>query len=419
MLPSRGPRQLDRGSARRDRGAPLCLAARAARVLPGAERGCALAASGALVLVRASRAASPPCLFGAPRVPSPTAAAARSVAVGVFWSPARDAADRGLGGAVRAAVVFLELEARRSRLAAASSASPSSTSARATRQSSTCPTARPCHRRRRPRREPGRHGRARARAGCSAPAGARAVAARRPLSSAPRSLRRPASRARGSALGALWDTGQGEAEGAGGDTLRCSAAPRAGVPVSGRASSAERATIGGARVEVLAPCPRPNARPRRRTTTRSSSASASATAPSSSSATPSEPRRRSSLRTGRASLRADVLKVGHHGSRTSSTPAFLEAVASRMAVISCGVRNRFGHPAPDTLADARGAQRARPPDRSRRQRDRHDRRPRALVGRLRGAGPGVSFARRPRCTAGCGTARRSRGRSRRRTCLRW
>ncbi len=43
-------------------------------------------------------------------------------------------------------------------------------------------------------------------------------------------------------------------------------------------------------------------------------------------------------------LRADVLKVGHHGSRTSSSRAFLAAVKPSIATISCGVRNRFGHP---------------------------------------------------------------------------
>ena len=48
-------------------------------------------------------------------------------------------------------------------------------------------------------------------------------------------------------------------------------------------------------------------------------------------------------------LSADVLKVGHHGSRTSTSPAFLAAVAPQVAVISCGVRNRFGHPYPTTL----------------------------------------------------------------------
>lgn len=48
-------------------------------------------------------------------------------------------------------------------------------------------------------------------------------------------------------------------------------------------------------------------------------------------------------------LRADLLKVGHHGSRTSSTAEFLDAVRPELAMISSGVRNRFGHPAPITL----------------------------------------------------------------------
>ncbi len=43
-------------------------------------------------------------------------------------------------------------------------------------------------------------------------------------------------------------------------------------------------------------------------------------------------------------IRADVLKVGHHGSRTSSTPALLDAVHPRIALISCGLHNTFGHP---------------------------------------------------------------------------
>jgi competence protein ComEC len=45
-------------------------------------------------------------------------------------------------------------------------------------------------------------------------------------------------------------------------------------------------------------------------------------------------------------LRADVLIVPHHGSRTSSTPAFVDAVQPRVAVVQAAYRSRFGHPAP-------------------------------------------------------------------------
>jgi competence protein ComEC len=49
-------------------------------------------------------------------------------------------------------------------------------------------------------------------------------------------------------------------------------------------------------------------------------------------------------------LRADVLKVGHHGSSTSSTDAFLAAVEPSLAVISVGADNLYGHPSADVLA---------------------------------------------------------------------
>jgi len=51
-----------------------------------------------------------------------------------------------------------------------------------------------------------------------------------------------------------------------------------------------------------------------------------------------------------ASLRASVLLVPHHGSRTSSTPAFIDAVSARVAIVAAGYRNRFGHPRGDVLA---------------------------------------------------------------------
>ncbi|PQV64847.1 competence protein ComEC [Abditibacterium utsteinense] len=50
-----------------------------------------------------------------------------------------------------------------------------------------------------------------------------------------------------------------------------------------------------------------------------------------------------------ANLKCTVLKVAHHGSKTSTTPAFLRAAKPALALISCGRYNRFGHPNPQTL----------------------------------------------------------------------
>jgi competence protein ComEC len=59
----------------------------------------------------------------------------------------------------------------------------------------------------------------------------------------------------------------------------------------------------------------------------------------------------------RAPLRALALKVGHHGSRFSSTDEFLAATRAAVAVISVGARNPFRHPTPEALArlEAAGA----------------------------------------------------------------
>lgn len=51
-----------------------------------------------------------------------------------------------------------------------------------------------------------------------------------------------------------------------------------------------------------------------------------------------------------ARLRSDALLVPHHGSRTSSSDALLDAVAPGVAVVQAGYRNRFGHPAPQVAA---------------------------------------------------------------------
>jgi competence protein ComEC len=50
-----------------------------------------------------------------------------------------------------------------------------------------------------------------------------------------------------------------------------------------------------------------------------------------------------------APLKADVLLVPHHGSKTSSTPEFLDAVKPRIALVQAGYRNRFQHPVPEVM----------------------------------------------------------------------
>ncbi|WP_345541412.1 DNA internalization-related competence protein ComEC/Rec2 [Variovorax defluvii] len=49
-------------------------------------------------------------------------------------------------------------------------------------------------------------------------------------------------------------------------------------------------------------------------------------------------------------LKADLLLVPHHGSKTSSSPALLDAVRPRIALVQAGYRNRFGHPAAEVTA---------------------------------------------------------------------
>jgi competence protein ComEC len=54
-------------------------------------------------------------------------------------------------------------------------------------------------------------------------------------------------------------------------------------------------------------------------------------------------------------IKADVMLVPHHGSRTSSTPEFVAAVAPRWAIVTAGYRNRFGHPNAEVLQRYAGA----------------------------------------------------------------
>lgn len=55
----------------------------------------------------------------------------------------------------------------------------------------------------------------------------------------------------------------------------------------------------------------------------------------------------------RERLPATVLKVAHHGSKYATSDEFLSAVGPRLAVVSCGKGNRYGHPAPETMARLR------------------------------------------------------------------
>ena len=50
-------------------------------------------------------------------------------------------------------------------------------------------------------------------------------------------------------------------------------------------------------------------------------------------------------------IKTDVVKLGHHGSRTSSTEPFLQAIDAKHGIISCGVNNHFNHPHPEVLSN--------------------------------------------------------------------
>ncbi|MDR3710938.1 MAG: ComEC/Rec2 family competence protein [Capsulimonadaceae bacterium] len=53
---------------------------------------------------------------------------------------------------------------------------------------------------------------------------------------------------------------------------------------------------------------------------------------------------------GASGIQADILKCGHHGSDNATTGEWLDAVRPAVALISCGVHNRYGHPGRHTLA---------------------------------------------------------------------
>lgn len=149
---------------------------------------------------------------------------------------------------------------------------------------------------------------------------------------------------------ALWDTGQGEAEGAGDGYAELLARLRArGTRVRRPAELCGVEAIGGARVEVLAPCPSADGDlgPNDNSFVLRLAFGSRAFLLVGDAEHEAEQR----LLAQRAdALHADVLKVGHHGSRTSTGPAFVAAVRPSLALVSTGAQNRFGHPHRETLA---------------------------------------------------------------------
>ncbi|MBX3248545.1 MAG: DNA internalization-related competence protein ComEC/Rec2 [Myxococcales bacterium] len=150
-------------------------------------------------------------------------------------------------------------------------------------------------------------------------------------------------------VGEVWDGGQAEAElphGPAAALLR--GIRRRGIPVRGTDEVCGARTIGGAKVEVLWPCP---------------AFDAGYDANDNSFVLRLTHGRRRALFTGDAErfaegelvasahdLRADILKVPHHGSRTSSSEAFLRRVEPSVAIASQGRANRYGHPHADVVA---------------------------------------------------------------------
>ncbi|MCA9574749.1 MAG: DNA internalization-related competence protein ComEC/Rec2 [Polyangiales bacterium] len=146
----------------------------------------------------------------------------------------------------------------------------------------------------------------------------------------------------------VWDTGQGQAEHPDmpyAQLLRGLAGR--GISVRGPDSLCGSRDLGGARMELLWPCPRFDAG--HDANDNSFVMKLSYAGRSVLFVGDAEHEAEAALVAMGERIRADVLKVGHHGSRTSSTESFLTAVGPSFAVASQGRDNGFGHPHEDVV----------------------------------------------------------------------
>ena len=138
----------------------------------------------------------------------------------------------------------------------------------------------------------------------------------------------------------MWENGQAGTTGELGALM--SALRARSVPIVGAAALCGARVISGATIEVLHPCP--SADPDRGANDNSLVLRIAYGRRAVLLVGDAEHEAETTLLQNPARLAADLLKVGHHGSRTSSSAAFLAAVHPTVATVSCGVRNRFGHP---------------------------------------------------------------------------
>ncbi len=335
---------------------PICLLHAASGAAPALERGAAFVGSGALLAVLAvARGATG--LGGALPVPAPSAAESAALAVGMLAIAAAEGprARLSCGASLAAALLVLEVVAHR----AGAPRGELRVTALDVAQGDAIFIDLP-------------DGRAMLVDGGGLPGGGLDVG-RRVLAPALAARRRTRvdivvlthphadhagglpSALRDVEVGELWDTGQGEANGTGGAVKLLLETMRArGVPVR-RPQDLCGAPhdLGGATLHVLAPCP---------------SFDETHDANDNSFVLKLSYGARSVLLTGDAEaeaeahlvaeygdgLKSDLLKVGHHGSRSSSTAPFIDRVRPEATFTSCGARNGFGHPHAESVVRRAG-----------------------------------------------------------------